>query len=104
MSPSGPPRYRSTYFAHIFGSPTGYTADYYAYTWSEVLARDTEHWFNAHGGLKRENGALLRNKVLSRGFSADPLTMFKDFYGKDPEIGPLLEARVQGARAVLPAR
>lgn len=88
-----PPRYRSTYFAHIFGSPTGYTAGYYAYTWSEVLARDTEHWFDTHGGLKRENGELLRRKVLSRGFSADPLAMFEDFYGKDPEIGPLLDAR-----------
>ncbi|HET9448109.1 MAG TPA: M3 family metallopeptidase, partial [Steroidobacteraceae bacterium] len=51
-----PPRYRSTYFAHIFASPTGYSAGYYAYIWSEVLARDTEHWFDTHGGLKRENG------------------------------------------------
>ena len=66
---------------------------YYAYIWSEVLARDTEHWFDTHGGLKRENGDLLRQKVLSRGFSVDALTMFRDFYGKGPEIGPLLEAR-----------
>jgi peptidyl-dipeptidase Dcp len=58
-----------------------------------VLARDTEHWFNTHGGLKRENGDLLRQKVLSKGFSVDALTMFRDFYGKDPDIGPLLEAR-----------
>ena len=88
-----PPRYRSTYFSHIFASPTGYSAGYYAYIWSEVLARDTEHWFDTHGGLKRENGDLLRQKVLSRGFSEDALTMFRDFYGKGPEIGPLLEAR-----------
>jgi peptidyl-dipeptidase Dcp len=46
-----------------------------------------------HGGLKRENGDRLREKILSRGFSADALTMFRDFYGKDPEIGPLLEHR-----------
>jgi peptidyl-dipeptidase Dcp len=88
-----PPRYRSTYFLHIFSSPTGYSAGYYAYIWSEVLARNTEHWFNTHGGLKRENGDLLRQKVLSKGFSADAMTIFRDFYGKAPEIGPLLEAR-----------
>jgi peptidyl-dipeptidase Dcp len=88
-----PPRYRSTYFSHIFASSTGYSAGYYAYIWSEVLARDTEHWFETHGGLKRENGDRLRQKVLSRGFSVDALTMFRDFYGKGPEIGPLLEAR-----------
>ena len=88
-----PPRYRSTYFLHIFSSPIGYSAGYYAYIWSEVLARDTEHWFKTHGGLKRENGDLLRSKVLSKGFSADALTIFRDFYGKQPEIGPLLEAR-----------
>jgi peptidyl-dipeptidase Dcp len=88
-----PPRYRSSYFLHIFSSPIGYSAGYYAYIWSEVLARDTEHWFNTHGGLKVENGDLLRSKVLSKGFSVDALTTFKDFYGKAPEIGPLLEAR-----------
>jgi peptidyl-dipeptidase Dcp len=88
-----PPRYRSTYFLHIFSSPIGYSAGYYAYIWSEVLARDTEAWMNAHGGLKRENGDILRAKVLSRGFSVDALSMFRDFYGKEPEIGPLLEAR-----------
>lgn len=91
--PPVPPRYRSTYFLHIFSSPIGYSAGYYAYIWSEVLARDTEHWFKTHGGLKRENGDLLRDKVLSKGFSADALTIFRDFYGKAPDIGPLLEAR-----------
>lgn len=88
-----PPRYRSTYFLHVFSSPIGYSAGYYAYIWSEVLARDTEHWFQTHGGLKRENGDLLRAKVLSKGFSADALTIFRDFYGKAPDIAPLLEAR-----------
>jgi len=88
-----PPRYRSTYFLHIFSSPIGYSAGYYAYIWSEVLARDTESWFDKNGGLKRANGDVLRAKILSRGFSVDALTMFRDFYGKDPEIGPLLEAR-----------
>ncbi|MBC7982727.1 MAG: dipeptidyl carboxypeptidase II, partial [Candidatus Obscuribacterales bacterium] len=88
-----PPRYRSPYFSHVFASATGYSAGYYAYIWSDVLARDTEHWFNTHGGLTRANGDLLRAKVLSRGFSRDALTMFTDFYGKEPEIEPLLKAR-----------
>ena len=86
-----PPRYHTTYFSHIFSN--GYAAGYYAYIWSDVLAKDTEHWMNTHGGLKRENGDLLRAKVLSRGFSADPTSLFVDFYGKPPEVGPLLEAR-----------
>jgi peptidyl-dipeptidase Dcp len=88
-----PPRYRSTYFSHIFANPIGYSAGYYAYIWSDVLARDTEHWFNTHGGLKRENGDQLRQKVLSKGFSTDLLTIFTDFYGKAPDIEPLLESR-----------
>lgn len=88
-----PPRYRSTYFSHVFANPIGYSAGYYAYIWSDVLARDTQHWFKTNGGLKRENGDTLRQKVLSKGFSVDALTMFKDFYGKAPDIGPLLESR-----------
>lgn len=89
-----PPRYHTQYFQHIFAS--GYSAGYYAYIWSDVLAKDTEHWMNTHGGLKRANGDLLRAKVLSRGFSADPSALFKDFYGRGPEVGPLLEARGLG--------
>jgi len=88
-----PPRYRSTYFSHVFASSFGYSAGYYAYIWSEVLARDTEHWFETHGGLKRANGDDLRAKVLSKGFSVEPLTLFENFYGGAPEIGPLLEKR-----------
>jgi peptidyl-dipeptidase Dcp len=88
-----PPRYRSTYFSHIFASPMGYSSGYYAYIWSEVLARDTEYWFKTNGGLQRQNGDLLRQKVLSKGFSVDALTMFQDFYGRPPDIEPLLESR-----------
>ena len=58
-----------------------------------MLARDTQHWFKTHGGLKRANGDQLRAKILSKGFSEDSLTIFKDFYGKAPDIEPLLEAR-----------
>jgi len=86
-----PPRYHTPYFAHIF--PGGYSAAYYAYIWSDVLAKDTEHWFKPHGGLQRANGDYLRAKVLSRGFSADPATVFKEFYGRDPEVEPLLQHR-----------
>jgi peptidyl-dipeptidase Dcp len=86
-----PPRYHSTYFAHIFAG--GYSAGYYAYLWSEVLARDTGKWMHAHGGLTRANGNRLRQTVLSRGRTADPQSMFRDFYGGPPDIGPLLEYR-----------
>ena len=60
-----PPRYRSPYFSHSFGG--GYSAGYYSYFWSEVMAADSEEWFKAHGGLTRQNGDLLRRTVLSRG-------------------------------------
>jgi peptidyl-dipeptidase Dcp len=86
-----PPRYHSTYFAHIFEG--GYSASYYAYLWSEVLARDTGQWFHSHGGLKRANGDVLRTRVLARGRSEDPQLLFREFYGRAPEIGPLLEYR-----------
>jgi peptidyl-dipeptidase Dcp len=89
--PEIPPRYHSTYFSHVFAG--GYSAGYYAYIWSEVLARDTGHWFHSHGGLSRANGQYLRNKVLSRGRTEDPQTLFKEFYGQPPEIGPLLDYR-----------
>jgi peptidyl-dipeptidase Dcp len=86
-----PPRYHSTYFSHIFES--GYSAGYYAYLWSEVLARDTGQWFHQHGGLTRANGTVLRERVLSRGRSEDPQVLFRNFYGRAPDIEPLLEYR-----------
>jgi peptidyl-dipeptidase Dcp len=89
--PPVPPRYHSTYFSHIFEG--GYSAGYYAYLWSEVLARDTGQWFQLHGGLTRANGEYLRSHVLSRGRSDDPQLLFRNFYGRGPEIGPLLEYR-----------
>jgi peptidyl-dipeptidase Dcp len=89
--PAVPPRYHSAYFSHIFAG--GYAASYYAYLWSEVLARDTGQWFHEHGGLSRANGTVLREKVLSRGRSEDPERMFREFYGRAPDVGPLLEYR-----------
>ena len=86
-----PPRYHSSYFLHIFSG--GYSAGYYAYIWSEVLARDVGRWLHEHGGLTRANGARLREKILSRGRTLDPIRMFEDFYGGPPQIEPLLEYR-----------
>jgi peptidyl-dipeptidase Dcp len=86
-----PPRYHTPYFAHVFSG--GYSAGYYAYIWSEVLARDAGEWFIANGGLRRANGANLRTKVLSRGRSLDPQAMFIDFYGRPPEVAPLVAYR-----------
>lgn len=88
-----PPRYRSTYFSHIFSDPIGYSAGYYSYIWSEVLARDTERWFDTHGGLLRANGDALREQVLSRGHTREPLAMFEAFTGGPPDVTPLLKAR-----------
>ncbi len=84
-----PPRYHSTYFLHIFNGE--YSAGYYAYAWSEVLARDTGAWMHAHRGLTRTNGDELRRVVLSRGRTAEPLQLFRNLYGRGPDIGPLLE-------------
>lgn len=85
-----PPRYRSTYFSHIMG---GYSAGYYSYIWSEVLDADTVEWFLENGGLLRENGDHFRGTLLSRGGSVDAMTLFREFRGADPQIGPLLERR-----------
>ena len=90
-----PPRYHSTYFRHIFNDD--YSAGYYAYLWSEVLARDTGAWMHAHGGLTRANGDELRQSVLSRGRTAEPLVLFRNFYGRGPDIGPLLDYHGLGA-------
>ncbi|WP_292997326.1 M3 family metallopeptidase [Nevskia sp.] len=89
--PTVDPRYHTQYFSHVFSG--GYAAGYYAYIWSDVLARDTESWMKRHGGLDRANGDFLRAKVLSRGRSADVLTLFRAFYGTEPDIAPLLEHR-----------
>jgi peptidyl-dipeptidase Dcp len=86
-----PPRYHSWYFLHIFSS--GYSAGYYAYLWSEVLARNVGKWFHQRGGLTRANGECLRSKILSRGRTLDPNRMFQEFYGGAPEIEPLLQYR-----------
>ncbi len=87
-----PPRYHTPYFSHVFAGG-GYEAGYYAYIWSEVLARDTGAWFHEHGGLTRANGDVYRARILSRGRTEEPSALFQAFYGKAPDVGPLLEYR-----------
>jgi peptidyl-dipeptidase Dcp len=89
--PFVPPRYRTTYFAHIFSGP--YSSGYYSYIWSEILDADTVEWLRENGGLRRENGDRFRNALLSRGGSADAMAMFRAFRGRDPQIDPLLKRR-----------
>jgi peptidyl-dipeptidase Dcp len=87
------PRYRSTYFNHIFSDPAGYSAGYYSYLWTEMLDRDSRKWFLDNGGLTRENGDHYRATVLSRGGTMDYFKMFENFAGRQPSITPMLEAR-----------
>jgi peptidyl-dipeptidase Dcp len=87
-----PPRYRSTYFSHIF-TDDSYSAGYYAYIWSEVLDADSVEWFKQHGGLTRANGDHFRETVLSRGGSDEALSLFRNFTGRAPYVEPLLERR-----------
>ncbi len=89
--PQVPPRYHTTYFAHIWDG--GYSAGYYAYLWSEVLDDDAFYWFKEHGGLTRANGQRFRDLVLSKGGTQDVATTFRNFRGRDPIVEPLLEER-----------
>ncbi|MFS2281526.1 M3 family metallopeptidase [Microbacterium sp. OR21] len=91
LNPVVPTRYSSTYFAHVFSG--GYSAGYYSYIWSEVLDADTVEWFRENGGLTRENGDRFRRRLLGVGGSKDPLEAYRDFRGRDAEIGPLLTRR-----------
>jgi peptidyl-dipeptidase Dcp len=84
-----PPRYRSSYFLHIWAN--GYAAGYYAYLWTQMLDDDAYSWFEQHGGLTRENGQRFRDMILSKGHTEDYATMFRAFYGKDPDVGPMIE-------------
>jgi peptidyl-dipeptidase Dcp len=89
--PQVPPRYRSSYFQHIWGN--GYAAGYYAYLWTQMLDSDAFQWFKDHGGLTRENGQIFRDKILSRGNTVELGKLYRDFRGKDPSIEPMLKDR-----------
>jgi peptidyl-dipeptidase Dcp len=86
-----PPRYRSSYFSHIWS--TGYAAGYYAYLWSEMLDDDAYQWFVDHGGLTRANGDRFRSMVLSRGNTEDLAAMYKAWLGSEPSVQPMLKER-----------
>jgi peptidyl-dipeptidase Dcp len=86
-----PPRYRSSYFLHIWAE--GYQAGYYAYLWSEMLDDDAYQWFEDHGGLTRANGERFRRMVLSRGNTEDVAELYKKWLGAEPSIEPMLKDR-----------
>ena len=92
-----PPRYRTTYFSHVFAG--GYSAAYYAYIWSEVMDADAIAWFTTDGaidgdlGLNRKAGDAFRREFLARGDSRDPLVSYRAFTGREPSILPLLKRR-----------
>ncbi len=86
-----PPRYRSTYFAHIWEG--GYSAGYYSYIWSEVIDDDAFEWFEEHGGLTRANGERFQRMILSRGGTEDVGAMYRAFRGRDADVKALLKDR-----------
>ena len=86
-----PPRYRSSYFLHIWSN--GYAAGYYAYLWTEMLDDDAFSWFTENGGLTRANGQRFRDMILSRGNTIEYGKMFRDFRGRNPDIKPMEKNR-----------
>lgn len=86
------PRYRSTYFNHIFGS-SGYSAGYYSYLWAEVLDKDAFELFKQKGIFDQQTSMSLRRNVLEMGGSEEPMTLYRRFRGADPDPAALLRAR-----------
>jgi peptidyl-dipeptidase Dcp len=86
-----PPRYRSSYFSHIWNS--GYSAGYYAYLWTQMLDDDAYQWFDEHGGLTRANGDRFRRMILSRGNTQDLSAMYAAWRGKAPTIDAMMKYR-----------
>lgn len=85
------PRYRSTYYRHIFAG--GYSAGYYSYTWAEVLDADAFHYFKKTNIFDPQKAEAFRNYILSAGGTEEPMTLYKKFRGAEPDIEPLLERR-----------
>jgi peptidyl-dipeptidase Dcp len=95
-----PPRYRSSYFMHIWGN--GYAAGYYAYLWCEMLDDNAFQWFEDNGGLTRANGDRFRRMVLSRGNTEDLEAMYEKWLGGKPSAAPMLKFRGLAAQADAP--
>jgi len=86
-----PPRYRTSYFAHVWQDQ--YAAGYYAYLWAEMLDHSAFQWFEDHGGLTRANGDRFRQMVLSRGNTEELGKMYSEWAGGEPRIEPMLKFR-----------
>lgn len=84
------PRYRTTYFNHIIG---GYAAGYYSYLWANVLDNDAFEAFIEKGIFDQETAKLFRSNVLEKGDSEDPMTLYKNFRGAEPQLEPMLKNR-----------
>ncbi len=85
------PRYRTTYFAHIFSG--GYSAGYYSYLWAEVLDKDAFELFRQKGILDKETAMSFRENILEKGGSDEPMDLYRRFRGADPDSGALLRGR-----------
>lgn len=92
LDPQIPPRYRTSYFNHVWGG--GYSCGYYSYLWAEVLAVNVSEYFTAHGALNPEVGKAFREKILAKGNTEDLNKIFTDFTGlQEPNVASLLPAR-----------
>jgi peptidyl-dipeptidase Dcp len=89
--PAVPPRYRSSYFSHIFAG--GYSAGYYAYLWTQMLDDDAYQWFDDHGGLTRANGDRFREMILAQGNTHDLAAIYLAWRGKPPTIDAMMKYR-----------
>ena len=86
------PRYKSTYFSHIFGGES-YSAGYYVYIWAEVLDADGFEAFKENGIFDAETAKSFRENILEKGGTVDPMLLYKNFRGREPEVAPLLKKR-----------
>ncbi len=92
--PAVPPRYRSSYFLRIWSN--GYSAGYYAYLWTQMLANDAYEWFDEHGGLTRANGDRFRRMILSRGNTEDLEHRYEAWRGRAPKVAAMVKYRGLG--------
>lgn len=92
--PQIPPRYRSGYFDHVFVGP--YSALFYSYLWSEIIAANLWEWFQSQGGLNRQAGDRFRTLLLGRGGAVDAMAAFRELTGVDPQTEPFLRRRGLG--------